>query len=170
MVCGRTRGWIAPVLASEGLTLAPPIPYFLLTMIAPRDATSRTMLRALGHSLGSLDAAIDLDVDRTDEERAFFSTEKAALQPIFDDVFAADQALTKHLLLVSEAHQARVELGNAVLDRGVRASKTRMRLELKNTSMPAGVDEVFPSDISEIVDAERRVEPGRKRAKGPAEA
>jgi hypothetical protein len=129
-------------------------------MLVPRDATSNTMLRALGHSLGALDAAITLDVDRTDEDRAFFSAEKAALQTTFDDVFNADQAFTKHLLLVTEAHQARVELGDAVLDRGVRAGKTRMKLELRNTSMPVGADEVFPSDISEIVDAERRVEPG----------
>ncbi len=129
-------------------------------MIAPRDAPSATMLRALAHTLSGLDAAIALDVDRTSEDRAFFTAEKATLQPIFDEVFAADQALTKHLLLKAEAHQARVELGDAVLDRGVRTAKARMKLELKNTSMPAGADEVFPSDISEIVDAERRVEPG----------
>ncbi len=129
-------------------------------MIASRDATAETMLRALAHTLGALDAALTLDVDRTDEDRAFFSAEKAALQPLFDDAFAADQALTRHLLLQAEALQARVELGDAVLDRGVRTAKMRMKLELKSTSMPAGADEVFPSDISEIVDAERRLEPG----------
>ncbi len=118
------------------------------------------MLRALAHSLGALDAAITLDVDRTDEDRAFLTAEKATLQPIFDEVFTADQALTKHILLKAEALQARVELGDAVLDRGVRAGKTRMKLELRNTRTPDGADEVFPADISEIVDAERRVEPG----------
>lgn len=129
-------------------------------MIAPRDATSETILRALSTSLGSLDAAAELDVDRSDEDRSFFLGEKAALQPIFDDVFAADQSLIKHLLLTTQGLQARVVLGDAVLDRGVRAAKARMRLELKTTSMPDGADHVFPSDISDIVDAERRVEPG----------
>ena len=129
-------------------------------MIAPRDATSETALRALSTTLGSLAAAAELDVDRSDEDRSFFLTEKAALQAIFDHVFAADQSLTKHLLLTTQGLQARVVLGDAVLDRGVRAAKARMKLELKTTSMPDGADHVFPADISDIVDAERRVEPG----------
>jgi hypothetical protein len=62
-------------------------------------------------------------------------------------------------LLVTEAHQARVVVGDTVLDRGVRTSKARMKVELKNSSMPDGADHAFPSDISEIIDAERRVEP-----------
>lgn len=128
-------------------------------MIATRESTAETMLRALAHSLGALDAAIALDVDRSPEDHAFFTAEKASLQTTFDTAFAADQALTKHLLLVSEAHQARVEVGDTVLDRGVRTAKARMKLELKGTSMPDGADHAFPSDISEITDAERRVEP-----------
>ena len=129
-------------------------------MIASRDSTSETILRALSTSLGALDAASELDVDRSDADRSFFLTEKAALQPIFDDVFAADQSLIKHLLLTTQGLQSRVVVGDAVLDRGVRAAKARMKLELKTSSMPDGADHVFPSDISDIVDAERRVEPG----------
>lgn len=129
-------------------------------MIIPRDATAETTLRALSTSIGCLDAASELDVDRSGEDRSFFLVEKAALQSIFDDVFAADQSLTKHLLLITQGLQARVVIGDAVLDRGVRAAKARMKLELKTSSMPDGADHVFPSDISDIVDAERRVEPG----------
>lgn len=128
-------------------------------MIATRDSTADTMHRAVAHSLGALDAAIELDVDRTAEDRAFFSAEKGTLQPFFDEVLSADQALTKHLLLKTEALQARIELGDVVLDRGVRAGKQRMKLELKSSAIPDGTDHIFPSDISEIVDAERRVEP-----------
>lgn len=128
-------------------------------MIAPRDATAETMLRAHAHTLGALDAALSLDIDRTPEDHTFFKAEKATLQSSFDTLFAADQAFTKHLLLVTEAHQARVEVGDNVLDRGVRAAKARMKVELKSSSMPDGADHAFPSDISEIVDAERRVEP-----------
>lgn len=129
-------------------------------MIASRDSTPETMLRALSHSLGALDAAAELDVDRSAEDRTFFNAEKAVLQPFFDDVFAADQSLTTHLLLTKQVHQARVVVGDAVLDRGVRAAKARMKLELKTSTMPEGADHVFPADISDIVDAERRVEPG----------
>src|SRR5512132_573080 len=129
-------------------------------MIASRESTSETMLRALSHSIGALDAASELDVERSDADRSFFLTEKAALQVSFDETFAADQGLSKHLLLTTQRLQARVLVGDAVLDRGVRAGKARMKLELKASSMPEGADHVFPSDISDIVDAERRVEPG----------
>jgi hypothetical protein len=128
-------------------------------MIAPRDSTPETTLRALSHSLGALDAASELDVDRSDADRSFFLTEKATLQASFDDVFGLEQSLTRHLLLTSQKLQARVLVGDAVLDRGVRASKARMKLELKTSPVPDGADHVFPSDISDIVDAERRVEP-----------
>lgn len=129
-------------------------------MIASRDSTSETMLRALSTSLGALDAASELDIDRSDADRSFFLTEKTALQALFDDVFASDQSLTKHLLLSTQGLQARVVVGDTVLDRGVRSAKARMKLELKTSTMPEGADHVFPSDISDIVDAERRVEPG----------
>ncbi len=76
-----------------------------------------------------------------------------------DTLFAVDQAVTKHLLLVKMPLQAKVVVGDIVLDRGARAGKSRMRLELKNSTMPGGEDHVFPSDISDITDAERRVEP-----------
>ena len=129
-------------------------------MIASRESTAETMLRALSHSLGALDAASELDVDRSDADRSFFLTEKAALQSSFDETFAADQSLSRHLLLTTQKLQARVLVGDAVLDRGVRSAKARSKLELKTSSMPDGADHVFPSDISDIVDAERRVEPG----------
>jgi len=118
------------------------------------------MLRALSHSLGALEAAAELDVDRSAEDHAFFAAEKATLQTSFDEVFASDLSLTRHLLLTTQRLQARVLLGDAVLDRGVRAAKARMKLELKTSSMAEGADHVFPADISDIVDAERRVEPG----------
>lgn len=118
------------------------------------------MTRALSHSLGALDAAAELDVDRTAEDRAFFTGEHAALKASFHEVAAAEEGLTQHLLLTKQRLQARVLVGDAVLDRGVRAGKARMKLELKPSSMAEGADHVFPADISDIVDAERRVEPG----------
>jgi len=127
-------------------------------MIAPQDATTETMVRALAYSIAALGAAAELDVDRTDDDRTFFGQEKDTLQSFFDELSSADQALTKHLLLKGQAHQSRVVIGDAVLDRGVRVAKARMKLELK-TIMPDGADHVFPADVSEITDAERRVEP-----------
>lgn len=122
-------------------------------------AASDRILRELATSIGALTAAIQMDIDRSDDERLMFTNERAGLQKSFDDVFAADQAVTRHLLLVKMPQQAAIIVGDNVLDRGTRAGKARMRLELKSSTMPGGEDHVFPADISEITDAERRVEP-----------
>ena len=52
-------------------------------MIANDECTAPTMLEALAHTLGALQAAGLLDVDRTTDERAFFEAERASLQPVF---------------------------------------------------------------------------------------
>lgn len=123
-------------------------------------AASERTLKSLSITIGALTAAIEMDVDRNDADRVFFAEERAALQSHFEKIFEADQAVTKHLYLVKAPRQAAIVLGDHVLDRGVRSGKARMRLELKNSTLPGGEDHVFPSDISEITDAERHVEPG----------
>src|SRR4051812_21634182 len=115
--------------------------------IAPRDSTSETILDALSYSLGALEAATELDVDRSKDDRGFFAAEKAALLPLFDEVQSCEQALAKHLRLKAQVCQARVVLGDAVLDRGVRNAKARMKLELKSSAQSDGADHVFPSDV-----------------------
>jgi hypothetical protein len=122
-------------------------------------AASERLLKETAAGIGALTAAIELDIDRSDEDRTFFTAERAALQLSFDNLFNADAVLTKHQLLVQLPLQVRTVVGDNVLDRGVRAGKAGMRLALKNTSMPGGEDHVFPADITEITDAERRVEP-----------
>ena len=122
-------------------------------------ADSERVLRELATGIGALTAAIDMDIDRTDADRAMFTAERLTLQTHFDKVHTKDYALTQHWLLVKMPKQAAVVVGDQVLDRGVRAGKARMRLELKASGTPGGEDHVFPSDISEITDAERRVEP-----------
>ncbi len=122
-------------------------------------AASERALRELATTIGALTAAIDVDIDRSIEDRLFFTTERATVQACFDKVFNADSAVTRHLLLVRLPRQSAVVVGDQVLDRGVRGGKSRMRIELKNSTMPGGEDHVFPSDISDITDAERRVEP-----------
>lgn len=122
-------------------------------------AASERILRELATSIGALSAAIEMDIDRSGDDRLFFVTERSTLQSAFDKVITADHAVTQHLLLVHLQRQAAVVVGDQVLDRGVRAGKSKMRIELRNSTMPGGEDQVFPSDISEITDAERRVEP-----------
>lgn len=122
-------------------------------------AASERILRDLATTIGAIGAAIEMDIDRSDDDRLFFATERTTLQSWFDKVSSADHALTQHVLLVRLQRQAAIVVGDQVLDRGVRLGKSKMRVELKNSTMPGGEDQVFPSDISEITDAERRVEP-----------
>lgn len=124
-------------------------------MLAPPDSTAQTMIFALSHTIGALDSAAEMDVDRNEEERAFFVAQRSEIEAIFEDVFTKQQNLFRHVLLIATRLQSRIEIGDAVLDRGVRAGKQRSKLEIETKD----VDHVFPSDISDIVDAERQVEP-----------
>lgn len=128
-------------------------------MIANRESTAETMLRALATSIGALDAAADLDVDRSDADRQFFASERDALQTRFDAVDKAETEATSHALRITMKRQARVVVGDAVLDRGVSKSKARMKVELKGTQDADGADHVFGADVSEIINAERSKEP-----------
>ncbi|MEW6736753.1 MAG: hypothetical protein AB1489_36020, partial [Acidobacteriota bacterium] len=96
-------------------------------MIAPPNTTSETMLRAIAYTIAALTAAAELDIDRSDEDRNLFTAERTGLETLMDKLIAADQALNNHLLKESVRLQTRVLLGDAVLDRGVRAAKQRMK-------------------------------------------
>jgi uncharacterized protein YfcZ (UPF0381/DUF406 family) len=109
----------------------------------------------LAHTSSALDAAIVQDVDCTTEDRLFFQTEKAVIDNLLDVVESAARAVSLHELREQKKAQTRVEIGDVVLDRGVRRGKKRLTLE---TSLKVA-DHVFGEDISEIVDAERHVEP-----------
>lgn len=124
-------------------------------MLASKDSTARTMLRALAHTSNALDAAISLDLDNTPEDRVFFQNEKTLVDAVFDKVEAADRAVSLHELREEQRHQARVEIGDVILDRGVRRGKKRVTLEASSQQ----ADQIFGEDITELVDAERHVEP-----------
>ncbi len=127
-------------------------------MITPPDATADAMLKSLTYTLAALDAAADLDLDRNDADRGFFADEKANLEIAYEKLNGAKQALSEHILKESVRLQARVMVGDAVLDRGVRTAKARMKLELRNAKADAA-DFVFGSNIVDLVDAELRKEP-----------
>jgi hypothetical protein len=93
-------------------------------MIAPEDSTADTMLKAVSTSIAALDAAATLDVDRSDEDRVFFATERDTLKGQFDVLSKADTDARMHLLLVALVEQARVQIGDAVLDRGYESGQS----------------------------------------------
>jgi hypothetical protein len=128
-------------------------------MIATKDSTVETMRTALALSMASLAAAGVLDIDRSDDDRAFFTAEHDALDVHFKAVTIAHQSAQAHKLLVTQVNQARVQLGDVVLDRGVSKGKARMKVELQDSAMANGADHVFGNNVSEITTAERAQEP-----------
>jgi hypothetical protein len=127
-------------------------------MIAPPNSTSDMMKQSVGYTIAALESASELDMDLTEEERKFLASEKAGLEPLLERLMSEKQALDMHQLKKSLKLQAGVTVGDAVLDRGVRNAKARMRLELKLSS-GSSADFVFGSNLDNIVQAGLRSEP-----------
>jgi hypothetical protein len=127
-------------------------------MITPPYSSAETMERSLAYTIAAFDSAAELDFDLTMEQRNFMTDEKAKLESMLDKLLNAHQALVSHMLKMSTKLQARVLVGDAVLDRGLRTGKARMKLELK-FSMTDGADFVFGRDVTNLVNAELRSEP-----------
>jgi len=126
-------------------------------MIAQPNSPAGTMLRALAYTIAALDAASELDVDLSDDDRTTFVAEKTELVPLLDNLLVAQQAFNSHMLKQVIRLQARAVVGDSVLDRGVRNAKFRMKLETKPGSKDA--EFVFGPDLRDIIDAEIRHEP-----------
>lgn len=107
-------------------------------MIATPSSTAAVMKKALGFTLAMQDAAVDRDVDMSAEKKARLQGEHDALAPLFGKVSDAAKALDDYQLVESTKYQARIVVGDRVLDRGVRDGKSRTRTDLKNSTMPGG--------------------------------
>lgn len=124
-------------------------------MIAKPDSTSETMVRSLSQTIAVLGAASEIDADLTPEDRSALAAEKNLLVPVLDKLLSSRQTLESFLLKQSVRLQARVIIGDAMLDRGVRRAKTRMKLDVGMND----VDFVFGSNLEDIIDAGIRNEP-----------
>jgi hypothetical protein len=127
-------------------------------MLAPANATIDTMQHAVAYTIAALDAAIDLDTDRSADDQAFFINERANMESVFTTLNNAGQAFVLHTIKESVRLQARVIVGDAVLDRGVSMAKQRMKVALQLIRAEAA-DSVFGSNISKLVEAKLRKEP-----------
>jgi hypothetical protein len=97
-------------------------------MLAGPSVPARLMRKAIYRTIAALDVASEIDIDRTQEDRDFFAAEKAKLQPVAAKVNAAISALETFDMVEGQMLQARIELGDEVLDRGVRAGNARTKL------------------------------------------
>ncbi|APR77128.1 Hypothetical protein A7982_02475 [Minicystis rosea] len=117
------------------------------------------MRRALGRSIGALAAAREADIDRSDVERAFFLAEQQKLEPLALELRDAHVALEAFDRGPGEILQARVEIGDEVLDRGVRTGNARTKVALRGST---GLDatHVFGNRVDDLTGAAITLEPG----------
>src|SRR5262245_26283749 len=131
-------------------------------MITPRDATADTMKQSLSYTIAALDAASELDIDLKDDDRAALAAERDTLVPLFDGPYGVKtraRILEDFLLGPKLRLQARVVLGDNVLDRGFEAGKARMKVELKQED-PDAADKVFGKRLTDTTRAPLAIEPG----------
>jgi hypothetical protein len=100
-------------------------------MIAGPTSTLATMADAVTTTMDAFDAASDLDLDRSNEDRQFFAARRALLVPHKAQLVAALRAIEDHDLDIGRRLQVRVVFGDQVLDRGVVDGNARTKLALK---------------------------------------
>lgn len=128
-------------------------------MLAGPDATVWTMRRAIAQTLVALGVAGEIDTERTAEDKVFFEEQAKKLAHHPGDLQGAQAAIEAFDLGPGRLNQARVELGDCMLDRSVSVGAARTRMELKRQS-GLGADHAFGENISAIVKAKLRIEPG----------
>lgn len=128
-------------------------------MIAQPDSSADTMERALAFTIAKLQAAVEMDMDLTQADRDALSKEVEPLKIQLNNVTNSRKALEDHIANVMIHLQARVIMGDDVLDKGLRNAKRLMNLKFQRSEMSDGADFVFGKDISDLTDAELRFEP-----------
>lgn len=131
-------------------------------MLAGPTISRRVMCKALARTCNALNAAANVDIDRSVDDHAFFNAEATKLEPVRIALIAKCRAIEDFELGPGDLQQSSVELGDEVLDRGVRQGNTRTKLGLKGkTGLQA--DHAFGNRIDSLTDAPQRQEPGLVR-------
>lgn len=132
-------------------------------MLAGPTSSLHVMCKAIARTCNTLDAAASVDIDRSAEDRAFFAAEATKIKPLRDSLLSQRRTIDHYNLGAGDLHQTSVELGDEVLDRGVREANTRTKLGLKG-KMGLGADHAFGNRIDELTTAPHRQEPALVRA------
>ncbi|MEO7328876.1 MAG: hypothetical protein ABI193_09880 [Minicystis sp.] len=127
-------------------------------MLAGPESTLDTMTGALADTLNALDAAAEIDLDRSAADRKFFAARKKTLAPLLGQLVSAKRAIEDYDLGAGSRLQARVEMGDQVLDRGVSEGNARTKLALKGK---AGLDatHAFGKNVATLTKEKIAVEP-----------
>lgn len=127
-------------------------------MIAGPTSTLATMADAVTTSMDAFDAASDLDLDRSDEDRLFFAARRALLVPHKTQLVTALRAIEDHDLDIGRRLQVRVVFGDQVLDRGVVDGNARTKISLKGKP---GLEaaHVFGKNVATLTREKLAIEP-----------
>jgi hypothetical protein len=127
-------------------------------MLAGPSSTLDTMARALAATVHALDAASDLDLDRSAADRKFFAARRKPLAALLGQLVAAKRAVEDYDLGDGSRLQTRVEMGDQVLDRGVSDGNARTKLALKGKA-GLGAAHVFGSNVATLIKEKIALEP-----------
>jgi hypothetical protein len=117
------------------------------------------MRKAMAYTIAALDATAEIDIDLSDDDRTFLAAEKAKLGPHHTALKETADRLTAFDEGLGLLNQVRVNIGDAVLDVGLRRGNTRTKVELQGKP-GLGADHVFGSRVDIITGAKIRLEPG----------
>jgi len=127
-------------------------------MIAGPTSTLFVMCKAVTRTCNALKAASAVDIDRSAEDRAFFAAEAAKLESVRVALIVKHRAIEDFELGDGDLFQTSVELGDEVLDRGVRIANTRTKLGLIGKD-GLTASHAFGNRIDELTNAPHRQEP-----------
>ncbi len=127
-------------------------------MLAGPDSTLETMITAVATTLHALDAAAEVDVDLTKEDRKFLAAQRKKLGARLPALLAAKRAIEDYDLSDGLRLQARVELGDVVLDRGVSTGRNRAKLGL-GARDASSVVHVFGPTVATLTKEKVALEP-----------
>jgi len=131
-------------------------------MLAGPTTPISPMCRALARTINMLTSAALVDIDRSEDDRTFFQDRAAMLAPLLATLLANKRALEEFDLGPGDANQAAVEIGDEVLDRGVRAGNTRAKLGLAHKT-GLGAAHVFGDRVNSLTEAPLKLQPGLVR-------
>jgi hypothetical protein len=127
-------------------------------MLASSNATISLMRKALARTAMALEIAAEIDATRTDDDKKFLANTRQRILPLLEEAITIEEALETYDEGDGLRFQARVELGDAVLDEGLRNGKSKTKALLRGQS-GLGAEHVFGDDISEMTDAPVAQEP-----------
>lgn len=129
-------------------------------MLAGPDTPLPTMLIAVNYSFQAFGVAAEIDTDLgKDQQKLFAALEKRA-DKLVRPLLVAKRAIEDYDLAKGSRLQARVEVGDAVLDRGIANGRKRTGLALDGKP-GLGVTHVFGATLSTLTREKIALEPGK---------